>query len=199
MPNFRTHAPKRTCKKTYVNYRTYKRWLVVDFNNRCGYCNASDEWLGGFRLFHIDHFVPETKFPALRNDYSNLIYACPSCNGSKSDSWPSDDPTINIVSNKGFLHPVAVDFNLHFKRDELGNIISITDIAEDMMSSLNLGLPRHSALWMLCKLKTSIEEYESALASPSLRAIDRREIEAAQLLLFKIQKSYWDRLKVINS
>src|SRR5271154_2101665 len=99
MPDFRLSVPSQTCSKQYLNYRRYKKYLIVDFSNRCGYCDGHDKWYGGFKNFHIDHFAPKEKFPQLKTVYSNLIYSCPSCNIAKSDFWPSTDENISHVDD----------------------------------------------------------------------------------------------------
>lgn len=68
-----------------------KRRLAEDFNHRCAYCDDIDRFNGEYRAYHVEHFAPKDKFPKLKHDYSNLLYACPYCNGSKSNKWPSND------------------------------------------------------------------------------------------------------------
>ncbi len=82
---FRHVIPIRTCTKKYARYRYYKAYLREDFNKRCGYCDDRDIICGGIRGFHIDHFRPQKPFSHLENDYNNLVYACPYCNGGKSN------------------------------------------------------------------------------------------------------------------
>lgn len=197
MPPFRISAPVRTYAKTLKHYRSYKRYLIVDFSSRCGYCDGSDTWNGGHRTYHIDHFAPKDKFALLENVYSNLIYACPSCNSSKSNKWPSDDAAKNIVADKGFLNPCNDDLNVHFERDNNGNIISVSAIAHDMFKSLNLGLERHSVIWKLTKLENLILEYE-------LEIINAVDLQIKEVLinvhyrLLKIFYEYHTKLRKIN-
>lgn len=199
MPSFRNRVPTRNCDKVYSTHHAYKKFLVRDFDNRCGYCDGSDVWHGGYKNFHIDHFAPKTKFPDLKCTYTNLIYACPSCNSAKSDTWPSSSADENIVDEKGFLNPVSDDLNEHFERDDLGNIIALTPIANDMAINLNLSLPRHGVLWMLCNLSKTIDEYEKTINSPEIDATLRKELEETHYSLHKVFKSYLDKLKVLNS
>lgn len=86
---FRIMAPKRTCTKNRANYNAYKTFLAEDFNHRCGYTDCSDYWFGGKRTFQIDHFKPESKYPELKNEYSNLVYCCSYVNRAK---WDDDNP-----------------------------------------------------------------------------------------------------------
>ena len=73
MQPVRNIVPKRTCSKTYKNYRAYKSYLQVDFNKRCGYCGDLDVLCGGVRGFQIDHFRPQSHFKHLENEYNNLV------------------------------------------------------------------------------------------------------------------------------
>ncbi len=197
MPQFRISTPTRTYSKTLKHYRSYKRYLIVDFSNRCGYCDGSDTWHGGYRSYHIDHFAPKDKFGHLENIYINLIYACPSCNSSKSNKWPSDDAEKNVVGEEGFLNPCNDDFNEHFSRDNDGNIIGISPIAKDMYKNLNLGLERHSIIWKLTSLEKLITEYEEEIVKSSDALVNEKLVNIHYRLL-KIFYEYHTRLRKIN-
>ena len=45
--------------KNIWTVQSYKKYLIDDFNQRCGYCDAQDYLMGGWRNFHIDHFKPQ--------------------------------------------------------------------------------------------------------------------------------------------
>jgi hypothetical protein len=111
---FREHHPVRTCSKVFKDYKSYKKYLVTDFKRRCGYTDSPDWWFGGKSHFHIDHLLPHSnpKHLHLKHRYSNLIYACSFINGAKSNK------------EGDFLDPCDTDYNLHFERNELGEIIS---------------------------------------------------------------------------
>lgn len=53
--------------------RTNKKHLSADFGHRCAYCDDLDEYGGGYRAYHVEHFAPKEKFPELRYDYDNLL------------------------------------------------------------------------------------------------------------------------------
>ena len=58
MPVFRELTPnRRPDRKECKHYRSYRKTLREDFNNRCGYCDDSDRLR--IRSFTIDHFVPQ--------------------------------------------------------------------------------------------------------------------------------------------
>jgi len=137
--SFRKHQPVRTCTKKYSSYRSYKDFLQSDFKGRCGYTDCPDYFFGGKRTFHIDHFKPQSTHKELTNEYSNLIYACSYVNIKKSDDLSE------------LLDPCDVDLNLHFYRDEYGNILpfSTSEIAINMSEALGLNMRRYGIIWML--------------------------------------------------
>lgn len=137
---FRLSHPKRTCTKTYKSYRSFKKYLVIDFNSRCGYTDCPDFWFGGKNTFHIDHFKPKTKNPKLETEYSNLVYCCSYVNISKSDD------------EGDYLDPCDVDYNECFERKTDGSIVPITIEAKYMFKNLKLGLNRYKIIWMLDSL-----------------------------------------------
>ena len=100
---FRTYTPIRTCLKSFNDYHAYKPYLEIDFCKKCGYTGCSQMWFGGRRTFQIDHLKPESKYPHLINEYSNLIYCCSYVNRAK---WDDDSPN--------YLDPCDVDYNNHF-------------------------------------------------------------------------------------
>ena len=149
---FRKLEPKRTCTKIYSDYRSYKPYIVQDFNQRCAYTDCPDSFFGGARNFHIDHIKPKKKFPKLSNDYKNLAYSCSYVNIRKSDA------------EFEMLDPCDIDWNLHFGRDCYGNILPIQESnhAEQIYQSLSLYLKRYGIVWMLEKLrelKKQIHDY----------------------------------------
>jgi len=143
--------PERTCEKSYANYQRYKPYLRDDFNKRCGYCDDLDYHSGGKRGYHIDHFKPHsiTCFASLKQTYSNLVYACPFCNETKSNKW------LNVG---GFLDPCKDDYNNHLCRNAKGQIEYLTDQGKYIFENLNLGLIRHELLWCIDKLDEQIDK-----------------------------------------
>jgi hypothetical protein len=89
------------------NYKSYKRFLRLEFGYTCAYCDFSERERGGSCNFGCDHYRPRVLFPELAADYSNLLYACSRCNAFKQDFWPSGKfAAIYYVLNP-FLHDVA--------------------------------------------------------------------------------------------
>lgn len=147
---FRKDHPIRTCKKKYQDYRRFKEDLRNDFKGRCGYTDCPDYYFGGKNTFHIDHFKPKSTHKHLENEYSNLIYSCSYVNIKKSD---------HITQ---IFDPCEVDMNLHFYRDEYGNIVpfSSSPIAIGMARDLGLNMSRYGIIWML----ESLENLKSSLS-----------------------------------
>ncbi|MBR0271651.1 MAG: HNH endonuclease [Methanobrevibacter sp.] len=129
----------------------YKPFLIEDFHHKCGYTDCRDYWFGGPRCFHIDHFIPWRKHivdnPNLKTDYNNLVYSCSYVNILKSDD-----------ENSNYLDPCTVDYNKHFHRDDMGNIIPDTEEGKYMFDHLRMGLCRYAIVWKLDQMKDKMEE-----------------------------------------
>jgi hypothetical protein len=63
--------------------------IRIEFGYSCIYCGIWESENGGSDNFDLDHYCPESLFPALAREYENLVYSCSACNGFKSDHWPS--------------------------------------------------------------------------------------------------------------
>ncbi|MBJ7882299.1 hypothetical protein [Gelidibacter salicanalis] len=156
MNKFRQTSPARTFKKVYKSYRSYKKYLAEDFNNRCGYTDCPDFWFGGKNNFHIDHFKPFSKNPELATEYSNLVYCCSYVNILKSDD------------EGDYLDPCNIDFNDHFDRARNGTILPKNSSAQAkyMHSKLNLGLSRYSLIWKLDEINDKLIKLQKEIANP---------------------------------
>lgn len=108
-------------ERCFVQIGQNKKHLSADFGHRCAYCDDLDEYGGGYRAYHVEHFAPKEKFPELRYDYDNLLYACPWCNRAKWDIWPSDNSKINVVDSEGLLIHVLknmINISYGFQTDQ---------------------------------------------------------------------------------
>ncbi len=63
--------------------REYLR-KVSDYS--CAYCTITESEAPG-AAFHVEHFRPQSEFPHLKDELSNLRYACPRCNLIKGSHW----------------------------------------------------------------------------------------------------------------
>jgi hypothetical protein len=77
-PHRRRHGPAG-----YTKYGKFRSWLRDEFTFRCVYCLRRERWLGGPRLFQIDHITPQSEDFSRICDYENLLYACATCNWFK--------------------------------------------------------------------------------------------------------------------
>ncbi|MCM3082145.1 HNH endonuclease [Brevibacillus invocatus] len=191
---FRSNPPARTCTRKYKNYKSYKRYLSADFNNRCGYCDDFDGWIGGESTYHIDHFAPKVKFSYLENEYANLVYACSFCNRFKSDDWPSDDHTVNIVDNKGYIDPCDVNYDICFERDVYGNIVPKNAVSKYMHQKMQLFLTRHRIIWNLTRLKIQLEKLKPLLET---HKADKEKYEKIKELYFSLSIEFHDYLNYL--
>ena len=136
--------PIRTCTKIYKNYGSFKKYIVEDFNNRCGYCDDLDKFNGGKNNYQIDHLKPKKLFPELETSYINLVYSCPFCNRAKWDKWKGSN---------GFIDPCDEEYDKHLERNSRGQIKSKSLRGKYIHENLNLHLKRHELLWMIEKIK----------------------------------------------
>jgi hypothetical protein len=77
-PHTRRHGPSG-----YTDYESFRDWLRDEFTFRCVYCLHREQWYGRGGTFHIDHFSPVADDPGVGCEYSNLLYACTTCNEAK--------------------------------------------------------------------------------------------------------------------
>jgi len=178
---FRENCPVRTCTKTYARYGSYKDHLARDFNHKCGYTDCYDFWFGGKNNFHIDHFIPWKNYPTkpgLKTDYQNLVYCCSYVNILKSN-----DET-------NYIDPCNTDFNDHFIRDNVGNILPVetSPAANYMYKKLKLFLKRYQLIWMLEKIKDKIEAIDLAIKKNKNPELENDLLIAAGKLSLEMNK-----------
>lgn len=187
---FRQLNPKRTCIKTYQDYRSYKLYLRTDFNERCGYCDERDQWSGGQKGFQIDHFVPRKPFfeehPELETAYNNLVYACSNCNRSKSNIWVSNDSQKACVGNEGFIDPCDEAYNKQFCRNQTGHIVARTTLGKYIYKTLNLGIDRHALTWNLDALTNQINQLEQLHHDKDMPELNKQRITERKNILQEI-------------
>ena len=184
-------------EKFHTN-QTNKKYLVKDFGHRCAYCNDLDAYGGGYRAYHVEHFAPKEKFPALRFDYDNLLYACPWCNRAKWDIWPSDDPQKNIVGEEGFVDPCTEEYDKHLKRLPNGSIAAITPLGRYMYETLKLYLTRHAIVHNVDRLTRKIDELKDSIAADKLIGKECSKKEAALQLIMMDFFEYFKMWKEIS-
>lgn len=161
--------PQRSYKGImWQTNRANKKRLIDDFEHRCAYCDDLDRYSGGSKMYHVEHFAPKEKFPELEFVYDNLLYACPYCNISKSNKWPSNSSSVNVAQNKGFIDPCTDEYGVHLGRYESGEIYFMTPLGKYMFYELKLYLQRHQLIYNLGRVHTKLKEVK--------KEIDRREV-----------------------
>jgi len=187
---FRSVIPIRSdVVKLVGHHSAHREDLRSDFKERCGYCNDWDYYKKTY--YEIDHFIPEFVLKTISNtDYRNLVYACRSCNNSKRAKWPSGDEKIAIVNDQGFVDPCDTQYDTHFERDDVGNIVALTNVGKWMYVALKLSKPQHQLIYQLEKLDETIEQLE-VIANQDL------EVEALLTDLLKKYRRYSRELREV--
>lgn len=88
-PHERRHGPTG-----YTAYESYRSWLRDEFTFRCVYCLHREQWYSRGATFHIEHFVPVAQSDPGECEYSNLLYACATCNEAKKAIPNVPDPCV---------------------------------------------------------------------------------------------------------
>jgi len=124
-PKLNRRNPYLTKKngKFYV-YSRYRTEIAEDCLQRCVYCDAHEDEVGGASAMELDHFRPSSLAPFvnLKNDPTNLVYSCGSCNGLKHDAWPALGTAGTFIGNDGFIDPFDVDRLKYFAIRSNGRI-----------------------------------------------------------------------------
>lgn len=186
---FRKETPKRRDIKTVVTKYTYHREeLKKDYQCRCGYCNDIDIWRTVW--FEVDHFVPQKYLKTIKDtDYSNLVYACRSCNNSKRANWPTEDELVHYKDDEGFIDPCDDEYEKQFERFDNGRIIHQTQLGKWMYYKLKLHKPQHEVIWQIEELDNLIEECENVL-----KTIDNDTLKDKVLGLYREYRKYTKQL-----
>ncbi|RPH31598.1 MAG: HNH endonuclease [Bacteroidales bacterium] len=176
---FRKETPKRRDIKTAVTiYSDHRDELKKDYKCRCGYCNDIDLWRTVW--FEIDHFVPQKYLKTIKDtDYSNLVYACRSCNNSKWAHWPTGNELIHNLNDEGFIDPCNDDYGVQFERGLDGKITYKTKLGKWMFYKLKLHKPQHEVIWNIEETYNLINECKEIL-----NKIDSPEIKNRLLILY---------------
>jgi len=75
---------RRSIVEQRPNARDYLENLRWDFWYACGYCHITECEAAGIG-FQVDHYKCENRYPQLKAQYANLMYACSECNALKSN------------------------------------------------------------------------------------------------------------------
>jgi hypothetical protein len=109
----------------YIVYETYKDWLRDDFQFRCAFCMHREVWdRRGWRVFQVDHIIPQSIDPSKIHLYDNLLYCCDSCNGFKS--------------NRVLPDPCVMAYSQHIRFERNGKVTPLTPFGELYIEVLGL-------------------------------------------------------------
>lgn len=154
-PHVRRHGPAG-----YDDYRSYRDWLRDEFTFRCVFCLHREQWYGRPGTFDIEHFVPAAVDPLGRCEYTNLLYACRTCNAAKSNVLAVPDPC-------------AVAFGACLRVKTNGEVEAFHADGRKLRDVLRLNSPnnvQHRSRWMriLDALRASHPDlYEEVMAFPN--------------------------------
>lgn len=161
----RVHGKLRINRRiiNITDYKKHKQELIEDFCGICGYCGK--DFKATFCESQIDHLIPQTKYPAYKNDYSNLVLSCKVCNNHKLDDWPSKNPLKNITDDgkKGYIDPASSDFDNNLIRNEDGSIVGITEVGKYMATRLGFIYRPIKELYKIKLLYDTIEELKGEI------------------------------------
>ena len=119
-PHARRHGPGG-----YKDYGSYRDWLRDEFTFHCVYCLHREQWYSRSATFHIDHFVPVSIDSEGKCEYSNLLYACATCNEAKKDIL-------------GVPDPCKVAFHQCLRITPEGHVVALNDQGEKLRQVLLL-------------------------------------------------------------
>ena len=125
---------------SHYGYAHYRALIAADCQQRCVYCDAKEDEVGGAETMQIDHFRPESfpEFEHLINDPLNLHYACARCNLWKSNNWPARGTPHTHDGTDGFVDPFVEDRLNYFAVKPDGQIEPIRSPASYIVGLLHL-------------------------------------------------------------
>jgi hypothetical protein len=132
-PHIRRHGPDG-----YEDYKSYRDWVRDEFMFRCVYCLHREQWYGREATFNIDHFLPVTADPLGKLEYTNLLYACATCNNAKRGILGVPDPC-----------RVAFADCINVRED--GWVEAMNKVGDSLVKKLRLNSPttvEYRARWM---------------------------------------------------
>ena len=106
-PHTRRHGPEG-----YKDYQSFRDWLRDEFTFRCVFCLHREQWYNRSATFNIEHFIPVAVDETGKCEYSNLLYACATCNNAKRAVLGIPDPcTVSFseclaVKKNGEIEPL---------------------------------------------------------------------------------------------
>ena len=184
----------------YISNSSYnKRYKMADvkkalfdiYNGKCAFCEQRVE------RFDVEHFRPKSIYFWLAYSWDNLLYACPGCNGSKSDNFeidgqradqvPADLSLINASSEAlanseqpRFFNPEKDDPSPHLNFQEDGLIHSDHRQLSYTITTCEVDRP-----YLNDDRKKIWDDFVKDLESEVLEATDRNEAQNNVMVLVR--------------
>lgn len=175
---------RRKDVKKRSRHGDYKEDLERDFHSICGYCAKPTKVTKN--AFEIDHFIPFSLAPELKNEYSNLVYSCYMCNRKKSYQWPTKDKNLHHNGREGFVDPASEEYDLHLERLNDGRINPLTEVGKYMCSEgFQFDLRPMKEIWLCTQILRKQEQLEcmiSDLSQEQARAYMKLNMKLKKLL-----------------
>lgn len=118
-------------------YKTYKKYLRMEFNATCVYCRMPDS-LSEMKSYAVEHYRPKCQFPDLITEYSNLFYSCSICNSYKGTYWPDEK---DEKLEKYIPNPCDHIMHKHFRSQTEGTVKPYSFAGEWTIDLLDLNAP----------------------------------------------------------
>ena len=164
--------------------------MAKDFSHRCAYCDDRDSLAGGYKSYHVEHFAPKEKFPALEFTYENLLYSCPFCNCSKNDDWVGSTADESVKGDCGYVSPCDAEYQNHLDRNsQTGEIIPQTALGQYMYNHLNLNLVRHALIYLVDSLQEKRDKLQVIIENEQLKG---KDVTTKERLLLAIDKEFFE-------
>lgn len=143
-------------------YRTVKEDIIREQKGLCCYCCCQlDE-----NDSHIEHFMPQSKFPSLDLDFGNLFV---SCNGGRKKATcgykkGSIDPSEKVISPTDDQCSQAFKYTLRGKIEATG----LHELSQSTIDTLSLNNPalasaREAVLWASGLLTADEDEHSTII------------------------------------
>jgi hypothetical protein len=146
----------------YAYYRAnYHHEIAEDCADRCVYCDAHEDDVGGREAMQIDHFRPHglPAFEHLKDVPENFHHSCARCNNWKRAKWPSTDPTASHDGLVGFIDPFADDRSLYFEVLHDGELRALHPVGNYLIKLLALNRPFLRLLRLRRLLRAQLEDF----------------------------------------
>lgn len=135
------YFPKLKRRPQYSYYRRfnqYRQEIREDCQGRCIFCDTHENEVGGEEYMTLDHFRPKDKYADLKDQPTNLAWACSVCNNLKDNTWPAYGTPNTVIGNKGFIDPFQDNLNDYFDVQPDGEFKALQAPARWIIDTLTL-------------------------------------------------------------